>query len=52
MTRLAGRERAHLLVQSSARQPLQAFLRAWRGELAARTAVRARWSLDVDPLEF
>jgi primosomal protein N' (replication factor Y) (superfamily II helicase) len=52
MTRLAGRERAHLLVQSSARQPLQAFLRAWRSELAAHTAVRARWSLDVDPLEF
>lgn len=52
MTRLAGRERAHLLVQSSARQPLQAFLRSWRGELAAARGTRARWSLDVDPLEF
>lgn len=52
MTRLAGRERAHLLVQSGGRQLLQAFLRAWRTELAARRGMRARWSLDVDPLEF
>lgn len=52
MTRLAGRERAHLLVQSSARQPLQAFLRAWRSQLAAQGAARARWALDVDPLDF
>jgi primosomal protein N' (replication factor Y) (superfamily II helicase) len=52
MTRLAGRERAHLLVQSTARQPLQAFLRAWRAQLAEHTAARARWSLDVDPLDF
>ena len=52
MTRLAGRERAHLLVQSTARSELQAFLRQWRAALAARGATRARWSLDVDPLEF
>ncbi len=52
MTRLAGRERGHLLVQSAARQPLHAFLRAWRTELAALGATRARWSLDIDPLEF
>ncbi|MGE5525168.1 MAG: primosomal protein N' [Rhodospirillaceae bacterium] len=52
MTRLAGRERAHLLVQAASRQPLQAFLRSWRGELAAARGPRARWSLDVDPLEF
>lgn len=52
MTRLAGRERAHLLVQSPARGELQAFLRQWRVALAAGGATRARWSLDVDPLEF
>jgi primosomal protein N' (replication factor Y) len=52
MTRLAGRERAHLLVQSAVRQQLQAFLRAWRTGLATHGGIRARWSLDVDPLEF
>lgn len=52
MTRLAGRERAHLLVQSPVRSELQAFLRQWRTALAAAGATRARWSLDVDPLEF
>lgn len=52
MTRLAGRERAHLLVQSTDRPRLHAFLRAWQQALAARGPVRARWALDVDPLEF
>lgn len=52
MTRLAGRERAHLLVQSADRQRLHAFLRAWQHELALRGAARARWALDIDPLEF
>ncbi len=51
LTRLAGRERAHLLVQSHARQALQVFLRTWRAELG-RAGSRARWSLDVDPLDF
>ena len=52
LPRRAGRERAQLLVQSESRPRLQRFLQAWRGQLAARRSTRARWSLDVDPLEF
>ncbi|MBI3044145.1 MAG: primosomal protein N' [Betaproteobacteria bacterium] len=52
MPRRAGRERAQLLVQSESRSQLQQFLRAWHVKLAPLRASRARWSLDVDPLEF
>jgi primosomal protein N' (replication factor Y) len=52
LPRRAGRERAQLLVQCGSRTQLQQFLRAWRDELAAARATRARWSIDVDPLEF
>jgi len=51
MSRLAGRERAQLLVEANARPPLHAFLRDW---LAALRELRSqvRWQLDVDPLEI
>jgi len=52
MAKLAGRERAQLLVQSESRRTLQDFLAAWQAELAQDRASRARWSLDIDPLEF
>jgi primosomal protein N' (replication factor Y) len=52
MARLAGRERAQLLVQSTSRGELQEFLTAWQAELLKQRSSRARWSLDVDPLEF
>lgn len=52
MVRLAGRERAQLLVQSASRPELHAFLRNWRGRLAAEKTSVARWALDVDPLEL
>ncbi|HEV7801948.1 MAG TPA: helicase-related protein, partial [Burkholderiales bacterium] len=52
MVRLAGRERAHLLVQSQSRPKLHAFLAAWRDLLAADKSSVARWALDVDPLEL
>lgn len=52
MVRLAGRERAHLLVQSASRAKLHAFLSAWRDVLAADRASVARWALDVDPIEL
>jgi primosomal protein N' (replication factor Y) len=52
LARRAGRERAQLLVQSESRPRLQRFLQAWRGQLTIRHSTRARWSLDVDPLEF
>jgi len=49
IARVAGRERAHLLVQADSRAQLQRFLDAWVPQLAERNV---RWSLDVDPLEF
>ena len=52
MMRLAGRERAQLLVQSSSRHRLQRFLAAWRVALSENKASAARWSIDVDPLEL
>jgi primosomal protein N' (replication factor Y) len=52
MPRRAGRERAQLLAQSESRARLQQFLHAWRERLASGRSSRARWSLDVDPLEF
>lgn len=51
MTRLAGKERAHLLVQAESRAALQAFLTQWNDALAGLDG-RVRWALDVDPLEF
>jgi primosomal protein N' (replication factor Y) len=52
MVRLAGRERAHLLVQSGSRAKLHTFLSAWRDLLAADKSSVARWALDVDPIEL
>lgn len=52
MMRLAGRERAQLLVQCDSRSELQVFLTAWQTKLADPALRRARWSLDVDPLAF
>jgi len=51
LVRLAGRERAQLLVESPARPALHRFLDAWLAALAQlRTPVR--WQLDVDPQEI
>ncbi|MDB5904778.1 MAG: primosomal protein, partial [Betaproteobacteria bacterium] len=52
MVRLAGRERAQLLVQSESRPRLHAFLALWRDLLAAEKSSSARWALDVDPIEL
>ena len=52
MVRLAGRERAHLLVQSASRARLQEFLGAWLERLPKAPSTSARWSIDVDPVEF
>ena len=52
MMRLAGRERAQLLLQSSSRNRLQLFLAAWCDALRKKKARAARWSIDVDPLEL
>jgi primosomal protein N' (replication factor Y) len=52
MARLAGRERAQLLVQADERRDLQQFLRHWNANLNGLKARQVRWSLDVDPLDF
>jgi primosomal protein N' (replication factor Y) len=52
MARLAGRERAQLLLQSASRRALHATLAAWLPALRGKGTARVRWSLDVDPLEF
>jgi len=52
MARIAGKERAHLLVQSTSRSALQTFLKNWRSQLKEADGRSVRWMLDVDPLEF
>jgi primosomal protein N' (replication factor Y) len=52
MVRLKGLERAHLLIQSSSRKQLQAFLAGWYAQINSLSAHKVRWALDVDPLEF
>ena len=52
LARLAGAERAHVLVQSSSRPRLQAFLKEWSEALYRVPAHGVRWHLDVDPIEF
>ena len=52
LARRAGRERAQLLVQSASRSRLHEYLAAWFVALSRLRATRARWSIDVDPLEF
>ena len=52
VTRLAERERAHLLVQSASRKALQGYLSAWSAKLYALPQRTVRWHLDVDPIEF
>jgi primosomal protein N' (replication factor Y) len=52
LTRRAGRERAQLLVQSASRSRLHEYLNAWVDTLSRLRATGARWSIDVDPLDF
>jgi len=51
MTRVYNVDRAQLLVESSSRPALQAFLKEWVGLLRALKS-RVRWSLEVDPLDI
>ena len=53
LARLKNLERAQLLVESTSRPALQAFLTEWVRALHGQKAARElRWHLDVDPLEF
>ncbi len=51
MMRMAGRERAQLLVESASRKALHAFIDAWLARLGEEKTP-ARWQLEVDPLEI
>jgi primosomal protein N' (replication factor Y) len=51
MTRVANVERAQLLVESASRPALQAFLKEWMA-LLRDTKTRAKWSLEVDPVDI
>jgi len=51
LMRMAGKERAQLLLESASRRALHAFIGTWMPTISAlRTPVR--WQLDVDPLEI
>ena len=52
LARLAGVERAQVLVQSRSRPRLQAFLAEWSDALYRTPSRGVRWHLDVDPIEF
>ncbi len=52
LARLAGVERAQVLVQSRSRPHLQAFLAEWSDALYRMPSHKVRWHLDVDPIEF
>ncbi len=51
MARLAGKERAQLLIESRSRGALQQFLSAWIIALQAHKTRNVRWALDVDPID-
>ncbi len=51
ITRVAGIERAQLLVESASRAQLQAFLKPWMQALRQMKS-RLRWSLEVDPIDI
>jgi primosomal protein N' (replication factor Y) len=52
ITRRAGFERAQVLIQSSSRPALQAFLASLSENLFREAPRAVRWHLDVDPIEF
>lgn len=51
LARRAGWERGQLSIQGSSRRTLTQFLGKWRRRLEAQPS-RARWFLDVDPIDF
>ena len=51
MMRVANVERAQLLIECPSRPTLQAFLKEWLA-LLRQMKTRARWSLEVDPVDI
>jgi primosomal protein N' (replication factor Y) len=58
MVKLAGRERAQLLIESPSRVALQSFLNDWLPKISAGRGMTrghapggVKWGVEVDPLE-
>jgi primosomal protein N' (replication factor Y) (superfamily II helicase) len=51
ITRVANRERAQLLIESTSRPGLQGFLKQWMGALRGIKS-RVKWGLEVDPMDI
>ncbi len=51
MTRVANVDRAQLLIESTSRPALQAYLKTWLFALRG-IKTRARWSVEVDPVDI
>jgi primosomal protein N' (replication factor Y) len=51
VTKVAGIERAQLLLESSSRAQLQSFLKPWMQALRA-IKTRVGWTLEVDPIDI
>ena len=51
MTRVANRDRAQLLIESTSRPALQAFVKLWITELRSWKS-RVKWSLEIDPVDI
>jgi primosomal protein N' (replication factor Y) len=51
MTRVANVERAQLLIECESRPALQSFLKDWM-QILRQMKTRARWSLEVDPVDI
>jgi primosomal protein N' (replication factor Y) len=52
LQKLAGKERAQLLLQATSRPRLHAFIQAWLDILRAHKQSKVRWSLDIDPIDI
>lgn len=52
MSKIAGKERAQLLIESPSRAALQKFLGLWIAQLSLQKTHSVRWSLDVDPIDI
>ena len=51
IARIAGKERAQLLLESASRKALQALLERWIAPMR-QTRSKVRWQIEVDPLEI
>lgn len=49
--KMAGKERAQLLIQDRSRQRLQQFVTEWLSILEARKWKKVRWFIEIDPME-